>query len=128
MRFLLAVAVVLVGVSVSGTAQQSKQLNGKSSHADAAPKSMPAVKAPGATTTSSTSKELRNVERESSKGTGSAHVGKKAPKAVALTPQKDNRNPPMNFGGKGNAGSVGTSKQANPYKGRLKQKGSGGHS
>ena len=129
MRFWLAVMAVVVGISVSGVAQtQPKQFKPKPSSADTAPKSMPSVKAPAATSASSTSKELRAVERETPKGTGSAHTGKKAAKPVAVKQQKD-RNPPMNFGGKGGGGGSGVAmtKQSSPYKGRLKQKGAAGH-
>lgn len=120
---------VMAGISVSGAAQtQPKQFKPKPSDADVAPKSMPSVKAPGATSASATAKELRAVERETPKGIGSAHAGKKAPKPVVVKQQKD-RNPPMNFGGKGGGGgsSVGMTKQTSPYKGRLKQKGGTGH-
>lgn len=129
MRFWLAVIAVVAGISVSGAAQaQPKQFKPKASSADAAPKSMPSVKASGATTASATAKELRAVERETPKGTGAAHAGKKAPKPVTVKQQKD-RNPPMNFGGKGGGGGsgVGMTKQTSPYKGRLKQKGATGH-
>ena len=115
---------VVVGISIGSAAQGNpKQFKPRASDADVAPKSMPAVKAPAA---SATSKELRAVERETPKG--SAHTSQKAPKPVALKPQKD-KNPPMNFGGKGggSGSGVGMTKQNSAYKGRLKQKGAAGH-
>jgi transcription initiation factor TFIID subunit TAF12 len=85
-----------------------------------------AVGAPKTTSTTSTSKELQKVERENPKGTGSAHAATKTPKPVTAKPDKDNRNPPINFGAKSGGGSsTGMTKQPSPYKGRLKQKGSG---
>ena len=128
MRFWLAVIAVVVGISVSGAAQtQPKQFKPKPSSADAAPKSMPSAKAPAATSAAATSKELHAVERETPKGTGAAHAGK-APKPVTVRQEKD-RNPPMNFGGKGGGGGSGVAmtRQSSPYKGRLKQKGAAGH-
>jgi hypothetical protein len=129
MRFWLAVMAVVVGISVSGAAQtQPKAFKPKATDADVVPKSMPPAKAPAATSASATSKELHAVERETPKGTGAAHAGKKAPKPVTVKQQKD-RNPPMNFGGKGGGGGSGVAmtKQSSQYKGRLKQKGAAGH-
>jgi hypothetical protein len=126
MRFLLAVTVVLVGISVSGTAEQHpKQFKAKGSNgaAEAAPKSTATVKASSGANSAGTSKELQNLERKTAKSAGPSHA--KATRTPAMKPEKSTKNPPINFGGKGGAG-VGTSKQAaNPYKGRLKQKGQG---
>ena len=126
MRFVLAMVAVLVGMSVTGMAQsQPNQFKVKSSKADAEPKSTATVKAPGGTSSSTTSKELRSVERGAPKTAGAAHPAK-APKAAAMKSGKDDKNPPMNFGGKGSGGGAG-GKTPSPYKGRLKQKGQGGH-
>ena len=129
MRFVLMVMAVLVGMSVSGVAQSpANEFKVKPSKVDAAPKSTVApMKAPGATASSSTSKELRGVERETPKGVGTAHPAKKAPRPVAIKAGKGDRNPPMNFGKGSGSASIGMTKQANPYKGRLKQKGQGNH-
>jgi hypothetical protein len=127
MRLFLAVMAVLAGMSVIGMAQsQPNQFKVKSPKAEAEPKSTAPVKAPGAATSSATSKELRSVEREAPKGGGAAHPAKTAPKTAAMKSSQSGKNPPMNFGGKG-GGSVGMTKQPNAYKGRLKQKGQGGH-
>ena len=128
MRFVLAVMAVLAGMSVIGVAQsQPNQFKVKTSKAVAEPKSTATVKAPTATTSSSTSKELRSVERETPKAGGAAHPAKTAPKTTAMKSSKSDKNPPMNFGGKGNGGGVGTTRQPSAYKGRVKQKGQGGH-
>jgi hypothetical protein len=129
MRSVLAVMAVLVSMSVSGMAQsQPNQFKVKPSKSGAAaePKSTVPVKAPTATTTSSTSKELRSVERETPKAGGAAHPAKTAPKTTAMKSSKSDKNPPMNFGGK-SSGGVGTTRQSSAYKGRVKQKGQGGH-
>jgi hypothetical protein len=130
MRSVLAVMAVLVSMSVSGMAQsQPNQFKVKTSKSGAAaePKSTVPVKVPAATTSSSTSKELRSVERESPKASGAPHPAKTAPKTTAMKSSKSGKNPPMNFGGKGSGGGVGTTRQSSAYKGRVKQKGQGGH-
>lgn len=129
MRFVLMVLIAGLGLSANGLAQnQSSEYKVKSSKIETEPKSTAPVKASQATASSTTLKELHSVERENPKGAGAAHTAKKAPKPVALKPEgRDNRNPPMNFGGKGGAASSGLGKQPNPYKGRVKQKGQGGH-
>jgi LAS superfamily LD-carboxypeptidase LdcB len=129
MRFALAVMAVFLTISVSGAAQsQPNPYKVKSSKVETEPKSTANVKVPTATASSTTSKELQSVERENPKGTAAAHTAKKTPKPVAMKPDaKENRNPPMNFGGKGGNTGSSMTKQSSPYKGRLKQKGQGGH-
>lgn len=129
MRFLLAVTAVLAGMTVIGTAQDLRPHQVRPTDVDNPPKSTPApaVKGAGAANATATSKALRDIERETPKGIGSAHTGKKAPRAVALKPDKDKRNPPINLGGKGHAGGVGAANQTDSLKGRLKQKGASGH-
>jgi hypothetical protein len=125
MRFSLAVAVVLVGFSVSGLAQQQDTFRVKrSAPAKAAKKtSAPTGKTAGspATASASASKDLQNLERQTVKSSvPSRSAGKRTP---ALKPAKDKPNPPINFGGTGGGKSAGLTKQgSNPYKGRLRQK------
>ena len=129
MRVLLTVA-VLAGLTLVGTAQEKpKQFKTKSSanKVEAAPKSTAGIRAPGGATTSATSKELKGVEREHTKPVGSARAPKKAPGTAALKPAKEHPNPPINFGGNGKGGSGTNTRHPDPYKGRLKQKGSGHH-
>jgi hypothetical protein len=128
MRFSLAVAVILVGISVSGWAQQNNQFKVRVTHEKPAKQSAPLTKATsgGNTAANADAKALQNVERQSVKGSGHAAGGKKAP---ALKPVKEKPDPPMNFNGTGGGGTKGPGRGAqssNPYKGRLKQKGGGG--
>ena len=124
MRFSLAVAIVLAGISVSGLAQQSNTIKVKPSAPEKAPKStVSAGRTTGAATSSAAnSKDLQTLERQTAKSAGpSRTAGQK--KAPALKPVKDNPNPPINFAGTGGAKTTGTTSQgANPYRGRLKQK------
>jgi hypothetical protein len=124
MRFSLAVAVVLAGISVSALAQQT--FKAKHSAPEKAPrKSAPIGKTASPVATNTTSKDLQNLERQTAKASASSRsTGKRTPgTGSALRPVKDKSNPPINFGGSGGGKSAGTSNQgANPYKGRLKQK------
>lgn len=128
MKFSLAVAVVLVGISVSGLAQQNNALKVKRSAPEKAPRSvpMPTAKAGGATTASAANaKNLQAIEHQTAQTSApSRSAGKKTPgTAAALKPVKDKPTPPINFNGTGSGKSAGTTTQAvNPYKGRLKQK------
>jgi hypothetical protein len=127
MRFSLAVAVVLVCISVSGLAQQGNTLKVKRSAPEKAPKkSAPIVTtASPATAAGANSRELQSLERQSAKGSASSRtLGKKTPgTSAALKPVKDKPNPPINFAGTGGGKNAGMANQgANPYKGRLRQK------
>ena len=127
MRFSLAVVVVMLGVSLSGMAQQSGTFRVKKSPPEKAAKSSAPVgkTAKSATASSANAKDLQTIERQTAKTTTSPRAaGTKAPaKASALKPVKDKPNPPINFGGTGGTKSPGTTSQgSNPYKGRLKQK------
>lgn len=124
MRFSLAVAIVLAGISVSGLAQETFKV--KRSAPEKAPrKSAPIGKTATPVASNGTSKELQALERQTAKTSASSRsVGKKTPgTGSGLKPVKDKSNPPINFGGTGGGKGGGTSNQgSNPYKGRLKQK------
>ncbi len=124
MRFSLAVAVVLVGIGVSGLAQQTFKAK-RSAPEKAARKSAPVGKTASPVASNSTSKELQTLERQTAKTSASSRTaGKRTPgTGSAWKPAKDKSNPPINFGGTGGGKGGGTSNQgSNPYKGRLKQK------
>jgi hypothetical protein len=130
MRFSLAVAVVLAGMSVSGWAQQNNTFKVKPAHPEKAAKpSAPIGKAGGtATAASANAKELQTAEHQSARGPASSRSAGNAGKKTtpALKPVKDKPNPPINFNGSGGAKTAGLANQSsNPYRGRLKQKGTG---
>ncbi|MBZ5613970.1 MAG: hypothetical protein LAO23_08185 [Acidobacteriia bacterium] len=120
MRFSLAVAIALVGMSLSGWAQQNNTFKVKHA-ATKTPKSAPIGKTtPGPTASNSASKDLEKLERQSAKPAG---VARPAGRAPALKAAKDKPNPPINFSGTGGSRRPGTTNQSsNPYKGRLRQK------
>jgi hypothetical protein len=123
MRFSLAVAVAVVGICMSGLAQQTNnQFKVKHVPADKGIKksTMPAVKTTGSASNGN-SKDLQTIEHQSAKSAGSRTQG--THKAPPLKPVKEKANPPMNFnGGSGGKGTTLARQSANPYKGRLKQK------
>jgi len=131
MRFSLAVVVVLVGISVSGLAQQNNTFKVKHSAPEKAPKaSVPMGKTAGpATASAANAKNLQAVEHDTAKTTAtsgaagkpSGSAGKKT--APALKPVKEKPNPPINFSGTGGGKSAGTtSPGSNSHKGRVRQK------
>lgn len=129
MRFSLAVAVVLAGISVNGLAQQKNTFKVKPLNAAEKPAKMNApmgkTAAMPATASAAASKDLQSLERQSAKASAPSRSAiKKTPRAAsALRPAKDTHNPPINFGGASGGKSAGMSNQGkNPYKGRLRQK------
>lgn len=126
MRFSLAVAVVLAGISVCGLAQQDQTFKVKRSPPEKATKpiSAPIAKtASPAASSSATSKDLQTLEHQTAKASAPPRSAAKRTSATALKPVKDKPNPPINFGGTGGSKSVGmTNGSSNPYKGRLKQR------
>lgn len=119
MRFSLAVAVVVVGISVSGLAQENNTFKVKRAAPEKAAKP---ISAPIGKTASPNSKDLQDLERQTAKASAPPRsAGQRT--APALKPVKDKPNPPINFGGTGGGKSAGSTKQSsNPYAGRLKEK------
>ncbi|MFZ0799383.1 MAG: hypothetical protein WCA13_14515 [Terriglobales bacterium] len=126
MRFSSAVAVVLLGISVSGLAQQPDTFKVKRSPPEKAAKPImpPTGKTRSATAAGANAKDLQNIENQTKKISASKAAGTRASgKASALKPVKDKPNPPINFSGTSGAKRPGTTNQgSNPYKGRLRQK------
>src|SRR3984893_8630199 len=124
MRFSLAVAIVLAGISLSGLAQETFKVKG-SAPEKAPRKSAPVGKTASPVASNGTSKELQTLERQTVKTSASSRsVGKKTPgTGSGLKPVKDKSNPPINFGGTG--GGKGGGKRIHswtPKKARVKQK------
>jgi hypothetical protein len=124
MKFSLAVAIILAGISVSGLAQQTFKVK-SSAPEKAARKSAPIGKTASPVATNANSKELQALEHQTAKTSASSgSAAKKTGTGSALKPAKEKPNPPINFGGSGGGKGAGTAKKSgNPYQGRLKQKG-----
>ncbi len=128
MRFSLAVAVALAGLSVSGLAQQNNTFKVKPSHTEKAPRSSVPINQTGmgpASTSASANKDLKSLEHQTAQASAPIRsTGRRTPaKAPALKSAKTQSNPPINFNGSGGGKSAGMASQGtNPYKGRLRQK------
>ncbi|MGA7292599.1 MAG: hypothetical protein WBW53_04675 [Terriglobales bacterium] len=124
MKLLWMVAIVVAGMSVSGLAQQNNQFKIKHIPADKEAKRTTVVTGKQGsmpTAASANSKDLRSIERETTRSSGAVRTPRQ--RTVAFKPMVDKPNPPMNFTGAGSGKNAGFAKQsANPYKGRLKQK------
>jgi|SRR5580692_4938116 hypothetical protein len=122
MRFSWAIAIAVVGISVSGWAQQKNTFKVKPSPPERSAKpTSTGVKTTGpGSASAANAKELQAAERQS-KVPGSSRSAKKT--GPSLKPVKDKSNPPINFGGSSGGKGGGASAGSNPYKGRLKTKG-----
>jgi hypothetical protein len=124
MRFSLAIAALVLGVSISGWAQKNNTFKVKSTP-EKAPKSAPMGKTGGSNTAvANNAKNLQSIERANTRvpasRTGHKAAGKNA--TTGLKPVKD-KNPPINVAGGSSKGTGLMNKGSNPLQGRLKQKG-----
>jgi hypothetical protein len=121
-RFAVAVGVALLGISVSGLAQQKIRVKHTAPDKTARKTVAPIGKGASASTTAN-SKDLRALEQQTARTAAPRTATKKAPGAATVKPIKDKPTPSMNLGGGGGTSGSGSGRQgANPYKGRLKQK------
>jgi hypothetical protein len=131
MRFWLVVTVVVVGISVSGLAQQDTTYKVKRSAPEKPPRtasvSIGKTAVHAATASDANSKDLQALERQSAKASMPPRsAGRTTPGTVsALKPVKDQPNPPINLRGTGSRRkSAGLPSQSvNSLAGRVKQKG-----
>ena len=122
MRFLLIVGAIALSICGSGAAQNSKGFRVKptSPEVKGEHKSMPAEKIPAPS--KATSRDLKDLERQTAKTKPIHRTQTQTRKqSVALKPQKQRANPPINFG-KSQTKVGGVDQGSNPYKGRLRQK------
>jgi hypothetical protein len=125
-KFSFAVAVALVGLTVSGMAQQNTTFKVPHSAPEKAPKSTvpPGHAANTATASAENSKDLQSIERGAAKSPAPTSA-KKTP-APALAPAKEE--PSTANGGSNTAPTVAhkstpaTNPDANPLRGRLRDK------
>jgi|SRR5450755_1866458 len=125
MRFSLAIAALVLGVSISGWAQKNNTFKVKSTP-EKASKSAPMGKTGGSNTAvANNAKNLQSIERANTKVPAASRAGHKAAGKNATTglkPVKD-KNPPINVAGGSSKGTGLMNKGSNPLQGRLKQKG-----
>ena len=126
MRFSVVLALAMTGLTMTSAAQKVDKPKTKPSHseekADSKKKSRVVAKEPA--NKNSSAQELRRVEQSSARTSGKkSETGKAARTNPALKAQKKESNPPIQFAS--SSGSKGGKRKAgDPYKGRLRHKGS----
>src|SRR5258706_7026090 len=126
MKFAVVLALAMAGLTMTASAKKLQKPRTKPSHSEEkeSKKGSHAVKEPASRTNAAT--ELRRVEQSSSKASGSkrAESSKAARTNPALKVKEKDSNPPIHLGSSGGSGRGGKSKAGDPYKGRLRHKGS----
>jgi len=119
----------LVVAALSGTAapQEYRKLKVKPSHANAEKEKKGGEPVKMGTSKAPASQELLRVEKESSRTAVAqkAAARRQARVTPAMKPQKEPKNPTIHFSSTAGGGRGGANKKnSNPYKGRVRQKGS----
>ena len=122
-RFSLALAVVLLSMSVAGVAQQKIRVKHTAPDKSARKMAMPISRTPSpGMSTAASSKDLRAIEKQTARSAAPRSATKKTPGAAGVKPIKDKATQSLNLGGGGANGNGLSRQSSNPYKGRLKQK------
>lgn len=127
MKFSVVLALAMAGLTMAASAQKLQKPRTKPSHSEEkeSRKGNRVVKEPSDRSTAAT--ELRRVEQSSAKVSGSkkAESNKAARTNPALKVKTRDSNPPIHLGSSGGSGGGGgKGKAGDPYKGRLRHKGS----
>jgi hypothetical protein len=126
MRFSVILAVAMMGLNMTAAAQKFDKPKTKPSHSEekeSNKKSRTVAKEPA--NKNSSAQELRRVEQSGARSSAArkSETGKAARTNPALKAQKKESNPPIHFAS--SSGSKGGKRKAgDPYKGRLRHKGS----
>jgi hypothetical protein len=125
MKSLVATAILICGLSLSGFAQKQPTFykGSKKSSTEKPAKSTSVAPPMKAAQQTSSAKDLQLAERQSAKSAGPTHQPKQ--KAPVVKTIKDKPTPPMVFNGTSPKATGGLNQSANPYRGRLKQKNAG---
>src|SRR5256885_2129105 len=121
MRLLVILALVMVGLTVTSSAQKVQKT--KPSHSSEKEEKKSSHVPIKDSNKSTASQELRRVEQSGSKVSGSRHENAKATRTPVVKGEKKEANAPIHFSSSG-SGKGGKSKAGDPYKGRLRHKGS----
>jgi len=124
MRFWLSLILALAWVTIPATAQKPQKPKAKPTHSEEKESKGSAKTVKPPTNRNSSSQELRKIEQSSAKTPG-ARKGdsSKAPRPVVKA-EKQERNPSIQFSSGGGGGKGSKGKGSDPYKGRLRHKGS----
>lgn len=129
MRSLSLLALILAGLTLAASAQDYKVPKAKPYHSE----SMEKQSKTGGTNKQLTpqtanSVELRRLEAQTAKATGSNQAAKqRARSARVVKTEHEKANAPIHFSSAAGTKSGMNNQGKNPYKGRLRQKGSGSH-
>jgi len=124
MRHLLIFGFALAVLTATCSAQGTQMPRTKRSYADRTKSAKSGVAVPKASSSSSTEANLRRLEQQSTKVAASPRA-KRTPGTAGLMKPQEKRTPPIRVSGTGAKGPGMTNQGRNPYKGRLRQKGSG---
>ena len=127
MKFSAVLALALAGLTITASAQKLQKPKAKPAHSEEKESKKgghAVVKEPA--NRNNTAQELRRVEQSSAKASASkkSESSKAARTNPALKAQRKESNPPIHFASSGSSGKGGKSKAGDPYKGRLRHKGS----
>jgi hypothetical protein len=127
MKFSVVLALAMAGLTMTASAQKLQKPRTKPSHSEekeSGKKTSRAIKEPVSRTNAAT--ELRRVEQSSAKASASkkAESSKAARTNPALKVKEKDSNPPIHLASSGGSGRGGKGKAGDPYKGRLRHKGS----
>ena len=126
MKFSVALALAMAGLTMTASAQKLQKPRTKPSHSEEkeSKKGSRAIKEPANRSTAAT--ELRRVEQSGAKASASrkAESNKAARTNPALKVKEKDSNPPIHLASSGGAGKGNKGKAGDPYKGRLRHKGS----
>lgn len=124
MRHLLILGFALAVLTPICSAQGSQMPRTKRSYADRTKSAKSGVVLPKTSNSSSNEANLRRLEQQSTKVAASPRA-KRTPGTAGLVKSQEKRTPPIRVSGSGAKGAGMTNQGKNPYKGRLRQKGSG---
>jgi hypothetical protein len=129
MRSLSLFALILAGLTLAASAQDYKIPKAKPYHSESKEKQS---KTGGTnkqlTPQTANSAELRRLEAQTAKVSGSNQVAKqRARTARVVKTERDKPNPPIHFSSAAGTHAGATDQGKNPYKGRVRQKGSSSH-
>jgi len=126
MKFSVALALAMAGLTMTVSAQKLQKPRTKPSHSEEkeSGKKSRTVKEPANKSTAAT--ELRRVEQSSANASASrkAESSKAARTNPALKVKEKDSNPPIHLASSGGSGRGGKGKAGDPFKGRLRHKGS----
>ena len=125
MKFSVVLALVFAGLTMTASAQKPKTKPAHSEEKESSKKgSHAAVKVPA--NHSSSAQELRKVEQSGGKASTvkKSEGSQAARKNPALKPEKKDKNPPIHFASAGGSSKGGKNNAGDPYKGRMRHKGS----